>query len=114
MSSLPTGTVTFLFADVEGSTQLVQTTGTGYSELLADVRRLLRAEIASQGGIEMDATGDELSALFEEGTPPCAPPSAGRRRSATTAGPPGSPCGFEWACTPASPSSGKRATRDST
>ena len=69
MTSLPTGTVTFLFADVEGSTQLVQTTGSGYSELLADVRRLLRAEIASQGGIEMDATGDELSAVFEEAHP---------------------------------------------
>jgi DNA-binding NarL/FixJ family response regulator/class 3 adenylate cyclase len=69
MASLPTGTVTFLFADVEGSTRLVQTTGAAYSALLADVRRLLRAEIATHGGIEVDATGDELSAVFEEAHP---------------------------------------------
>jgi DNA-binding NarL/FixJ family response regulator/class 3 adenylate cyclase len=80
MSSLPTGTVTFLFADVEGSTRLVQTTGTAYSGLLADVRRLLRDEIASNGGVEMDATGDELSAVFEEAHPAVRAALAGQER----------------------------------
>ena len=42
MATLPTGTVTFLFADVEGSTKLVQSVGSAYSGLIADVRRLLR------------------------------------------------------------------------
>ena len=69
MSALPTGTVTFLFADVEGSTKLVQTAGPSYSGLIADVRRLLRQEIADHGGAEVDATGDELSAVFEEVDP---------------------------------------------
>ena len=69
MSALPTGTVTFLFADVEGSTKLVQTAGSAYSGLIADVRRLLRETIATHGGTEVDATGDELSAVFEEVEP---------------------------------------------
>jgi len=66
MESLPTGTVTFLFADVEGSTRLVQTAGGAYATVIADVRRLLRAEISATGGTEVDATGDELSAVFAE------------------------------------------------
>ena len=65
MSQLPTGTVTFLFADVEGSTKLVQSVGSSYPGLIADVRRLLREEIAANRGAEVDATGDELSAVFE-------------------------------------------------
>src|SRR4029079_15311577 len=65
MSSLPTGTVTFLFADVEGSTQLVRTAGGAYAGLIADVRRLLRSGIAAHGGAEVDATGDEISAAFQ-------------------------------------------------
>jgi DNA-binding NarL/FixJ family response regulator/class 3 adenylate cyclase len=80
MSSLPTGTVTFLFCDVEGSTQLVQTTGAAYPAILADVRRLLRAEIAREGGIEVDATGDELSAVFEEAHPALRAALAGQGR----------------------------------
>src|SRR6476659_5890072 len=65
MSQLPTGTVTFLFADVEGSTKLVQSVGSSYPGLIADVRRLLREEIAANRGAEVDATGDELSAVVE-------------------------------------------------
>ena len=53
MASLPTGTVTFLFSDVEGSTELVRTAGGAYAGLLADVRRLLREEIAANGGAEV-------------------------------------------------------------
>ena len=66
MESLPTGTVTFLFADVEGSTRLVQTAGGAYASVIADVRRLLRTEITATGGSEVDATGDEISAVFGE------------------------------------------------
>jgi DNA-binding NarL/FixJ family response regulator/class 3 adenylate cyclase len=69
MNALPTGTVTFLFADVEGSTQLVRTAGGAYAGLIADVRRLLRQEIARHGGTEVDATGDEISAVFLEVQP---------------------------------------------
>src|SRR6187455_1468890 len=80
MSTLPTGTVTFLFADVEGSTKLVQTAGSAYSGLIADVRRLLRETIATHGGTEVDATGDELSAVFEEVEPALASALQGQAR----------------------------------
>ena len=80
MSTLPTGTVTFLFADVEGSTKLVQTVGAAYPALLADVRRLLRAEISANGGVEVDATGDELSAVFGEVQPALLAAVAGQER----------------------------------
>jgi class 3 adenylate cyclase len=65
MRTLPTGTVTFLFADIEDSTGLVRQLGDGYSGLLADVRRLLRAAIRASGGREVDARADELFAVFK-------------------------------------------------
>ena len=65
MRTLPTGTVTFLLADVESSTALVQTAGGSYGPILAQVRRVLREAIAEHGGAEVDATGDELFAVFE-------------------------------------------------
>jgi DNA-binding NarL/FixJ family response regulator/class 3 adenylate cyclase len=66
MPEIPTGTVTFLFTDVEGSTRLVQELGDRYNGVLADVRRLQRAAIAAHGGHEIDARGDELFAAFDE------------------------------------------------
>jgi DNA-binding NarL/FixJ family response regulator/class 3 adenylate cyclase len=80
MGELPTGTVTFLFADVEGSTRLVQSVGPAYSGLIADVRRLLRDEIAAEAGAEVDATGDELSAVFAEVEPALRSALAGQAR----------------------------------
>ena len=61
---LPTGTITFFIADIEGSTRLVQEAGPAYPELLASVRRLLREAIRDHGGLEVDAIGDELVAVF--------------------------------------------------
>ncbi|MGH3136252.1 MAG: hypothetical protein ACRDPV_07150, partial [Gaiellaceae bacterium] len=60
MSSLPTGTVTFLLADLEGSTELLQNDRIDYGALIADVRRILRDALANHGGHEVDAAGDEL------------------------------------------------------
>src|SRR5687767_12430390 len=80
MESLPTGTVTFLFADVEGSTRLVQTAGGAYAGVIADVRKLLRAEITATGGAEVDATGDELSAVFGEVQPALQAAVAGQEK----------------------------------
>jgi DNA-binding NarL/FixJ family response regulator/class 3 adenylate cyclase len=61
---LPTGTVTFLLADVEGSTRLVQEAGSVYASLLTDARRIVRAAVAEHDGVEVDAHGDELLAAF--------------------------------------------------
>jgi DNA-binding NarL/FixJ family response regulator/class 3 adenylate cyclase len=66
VSPLPTGTVTFLFADVEGSTALMRGAPNAYPSVIADVRRILREEIGARGGVEVDATGDELFAVFAD------------------------------------------------
>ncbi len=66
MASLPTGTVTFLNADIEGSTRLVQEAGDAYAEILGIVRRSLRAALEAHDGVEVDATGDELLAVFAD------------------------------------------------
>ena len=64
MPSLPTGRVTFLFADVEGSTVLQQNPHVDYPASIRLVRRVLRNTIAAHGGAETDAVGDEYVAAF--------------------------------------------------
>ena len=66
MSTLPSGTVTFLFADVEGSTRLARELGDRWQPVLSDVRRLLRQAVTSADGHEVDSRGDELFAAFED------------------------------------------------
>jgi DNA-binding NarL/FixJ family response regulator/class 3 adenylate cyclase len=66
VSGLPTGTVTFLLADLEGSTRLVRLAGPAYADLLGDARRMLREAISGHGGIEVDAHGDELLSAFAD------------------------------------------------
>jgi class 3 adenylate cyclase len=62
---LPSGFVTFLLADVEGSTALVRELGDGYVSLLADLRRFLRTTVRRSGGLEVDAHADEFFAVFK-------------------------------------------------
>ncbi len=64
MVTLPTGTVTFLFSDIEGSTRLVQRLGDGYPPLLAEHQRLLRAAFAAEGGVVVGTEGDSFFAVF--------------------------------------------------
>jgi predicted ATPase/class 3 adenylate cyclase len=61
---LPTGTVTFLFTDVEGSTRLLQEHGAGYADLLAEHRRVLRAAFTRYAGVEVDTQGDAFFVAF--------------------------------------------------
>ena len=64
-NDLPTGTVTFLFTDVEGSTTLLHELGAeGYAEALAQHRRLIREACASHDGVEVDTQGDALFYAF--------------------------------------------------
>jgi DNA-binding NarL/FixJ family response regulator/class 3 adenylate cyclase len=58
LSSLPTGTVTLLFTDLEGSTGLIRQLGDRYGAVLGDHRRLLRDVVARHGGSEVDTAGD--------------------------------------------------------
>jgi predicted ATPase/class 3 adenylate cyclase len=62
---LPTGTVTFLFTDVEGSTRLLHSLGAeGYAGALAEHRRVIREACASHGGVEVDTQGDAFFFAF--------------------------------------------------
>ena len=62
----PTGDVTFLLADIEGSTDLLARLGDGYAGLLDDVRRLVRAAVRQAGGHVVSARGDDVFAVFED------------------------------------------------
>ena len=64
MSELPTGTVTFLFSDIEGSTRLLQQLGDTWGEVLADHHRLLRGAFIESGGREVDTQGDAFFVAF--------------------------------------------------
>jgi predicted ATPase/class 3 adenylate cyclase len=64
MSRLPTGTVSFLFTDVEGSTRLAQTLGDSFADLLRRQRDLVRAAVVEHGGIEVSTEGDSVFAVF--------------------------------------------------
>jgi len=63
-ADLPTGTVTFLFTDVEGSTRLLREHGDAYAELLAEHHRLLRGVWSKHGGVEVDTQGDAFFVAF--------------------------------------------------
>ena len=64
MTSLPTGTVTFLFTDVAGSTRLLREHGAGYADLLSEHRRVLRAAFEQANGVEVDTQGDAFFVAF--------------------------------------------------
>jgi class 3 adenylate cyclase len=67
---LPTGQVTFLLGDIEGSTELLGRLGDSYSRVLADVRKLVRAAMRPARGHLVSARGDDVFAVFDE--PPAA------------------------------------------
>ncbi len=66
--ALPTGTVTLLFTDIEGSTHLLQQPGAGYDVLLADCRLLLRRAFQAHHGQEVDTQGDSFFVAFARAT----------------------------------------------
>ena len=61
---VPTGTVTFLFTDIEGSTQLLKQLAGGYGDVLAEHQRILRAAFEAHGGWEVDTQGDSFFVAF--------------------------------------------------
>ena len=64
MRELPSGTVTFLLTDIEGSTRLLHELGDAYAEALAEHRRVLREAFARNGGVEVDTQGDAFFVAF--------------------------------------------------
>jgi class 3 adenylate cyclase len=63
---LPRGQVTFLLADIEGSTELLHRLGDQYAPLLTAVRRRVRDAVRRAGGREASARGDDVFAVFEQ------------------------------------------------
>jgi predicted ATPase/class 3 adenylate cyclase len=61
---LPTGTVTLLFTDIEGSTRLLHELGDRYADVLAEHRRALRSVFECHGGVEVDTQGDAFFVAF--------------------------------------------------
>ena len=66
--SLPSGTVTLLFTDIEGSTRLLQRLGDNYANILAECRQLLRATFQEWNGREVDTQGDAFFIAFARAT----------------------------------------------
>jgi class 3 adenylate cyclase len=63
-TTLPTGTLTFLFTDIEGSTRLLKGLGARYGELLAEHRQILRTAAQDHQGEEIDNQGDSFLFAF--------------------------------------------------
>src|SRR2546428_6174592 len=78
MSELPTGTVTFLFTDVEGSTRLLYELGDRYAEVLGEHRRTLRRAFERHGGVEVDTQGDAVFVAFGKASEALAAAADGR------------------------------------
>ncbi len=62
---LPSGAVSFLMTDVEGSTLLLRRLGDAYAALLRQMRQLVSAEVRRAGGVDVDQHGDECFAAFQ-------------------------------------------------
>ena len=64
VTGLPTGTATFPFTDIEGSTRLLQQLGDRFADLLDRHHALIRAAIQTHGGREVHVHGDGFLAVF--------------------------------------------------
>jgi class 3 adenylate cyclase len=88
VGELPSGTVTFLFTDVEGSTRLLGQLRERYGVVLADHRRLLRAAFAEHEGQEIDVQGDAFFVVFRRAKDAAAAAVAAQRALSSHEWPP--------------------------
>lgn len=65
-TDLPSGAVTLLLSDIEGSTKLVQDLGKDYHTVLEQVRAIIRETVGRHAGYEVDSRADEFFAVFAE------------------------------------------------
>lgn len=80
MPELPSGTVTFLFTDIEGSTRLLEEHGEGYDTLLEQHHRVIRETLARNHGVEVDTQGDAFFIAFERSSDAVATAVEAQRR----------------------------------
>jgi class 3 adenylate cyclase len=86
---LPTGTVTMVFSDMEGSTRLLARLGAAYGDLLSAQRRLLRGAFGSHQGTEMGTEGDSFFVVFASAVEAVSACAEGQRALAGHAWPQG-------------------------
>src|SRR5918994_7428491 len=98
----PAGTVTFLFTDIEGSTQLVRRLGDSYGDVLDEHRRILRAELGGAGGREIDTQGDAFFFSFARARDAVRGAVAAQRALGRHEWPTGRTSASVWGSTPAS------------
>jgi predicted ATPase/class 3 adenylate cyclase len=84
-NTLPSGVVTLLFTDIEGSTKLLHELGDAYGPVLAEHRRIVRSACAEHGGVEVDTQGDAFFVAFARATDAVA--AAAETQRALAAGP---------------------------
>jgi YVTN family beta-propeller protein len=89
MAELPSGTVTFLFTDIEGSTLLLRKLGGQYDDVLAVHQRILRSAFEAHGGREVDTQGDSFFVAFRRAKDAVAAAVDGQRDLAAYAWPEG-------------------------
>jgi YVTN family beta-propeller protein len=89
VNELPSGTVTFLFTDIEGSTTLLKQLGEDYGGLLATHQRLLREAFVAHGGHEIDTAGDSFFVAFRRAKDGVAAAAEAQRALAAHDWPPG-------------------------
>jgi predicted ATPase/class 3 adenylate cyclase len=85
MADRPTGTVTLLFTDIEGSTRLLEELGDDYADALDRHRRILRETFARHDGVEVDTQGDAFFVSFARASDALA--AAAEARDALAGGP---------------------------
>lgn len=98
MPEFPTGTITFLFSDIEGSTPLLEGLGDGYVALLREHNRIFREVIREHEGAEVSTEGDSFFVVFRN--PLNAIDAAARIQLRLTDWPFPAPVRAGWACIP--------------
>jgi class 3 adenylate cyclase len=91
MTELPTGTVTFLFTDIEGSTRLLEELGPRYRAIQEDHFRLMRLAIGEAGGFEIRTEGDAFFVVFQTAPQAVQAATAAQRSLASHPWPHGQP-----------------------
>jgi hypothetical protein len=89
MAELPSGTVTFLFTDMEGSSDLLDRLGEEYEKVLVAHREMLKQAFEASGGTVVDTQGDSFFVAFARATEAVAGAVSAQRALVTYGWPPG-------------------------
>ena len=101
MSELPTGTVSLVFSDIEGSMVLLSRLGAAYVAALDGQRLVLRKAWKDHGGMELGTEGDSFFVVFTTAEAAVKAATQAQQELAAFEWPGGSRCGSGWASTPA-------------